>query len=235
MSEDAFPFPTRFRGYDRDAVHRELHELRTALEFAHADRDRAVARALALEHGDANNTQMSATVQWLIDTAEQDAQRIRSEAQQVAAEYTQRAEELLRCRVELIEQAQHEAAACRGQAAEEARGVIQDALEKASTLLRGLRESEQAIRELFDSGALAHRMPPPRRAAEDVQAQLPLEGLSADTTSDSAYNAPPTEPTPISAHFTQPMQVSHPVPSTGHTFGAHHAAPEPLAGVEQRD
>lgn len=169
MTEDVFAFPTRFRGYDRDAVDQELHELRTALDYAQAERDRAVARALALETNDPTSSQTSATVQWLIDTAEQDAQRIRAEAQQAGAEYMERAEELLRHRVELIEQAQHEADACRAQASQEARVVIHDALEKANTLLRGLLESEAALQEMFDSGALGHRMPPPRHPADEAQ------------------------------------------------------------------
>ena len=146
MSEDVTAFPLRFRGYDREAVDHELHELRSALDFAHGERDRAVARALSAENGDQTNAQTSATVQWLITTAEQDAQRIRAEAHAAAAEHVERAEELLRHRVELIEQAQHEADVCRAQAAEEARSIIQEALDKAAALLRGLRESEEGLR-----------------------------------------------------------------------------------------
>jgi cell division septum initiation protein DivIVA len=78
---------------------------------------------------------------------------------------------LLRHRVELIEQAQHEADVCRARAAEEARAIIQDALEQANALLRGLRQSDAALRELFDSGALAHSMPPPRHSAEAIAPQ----------------------------------------------------------------
>jgi len=181
MSEEVFTFPVRFRGYDREAVDRELRELRTALDFAQAERDRAVARALTFESGDQTSPdyQASATVQWLIDTAEQDAQRIRGEAQQAAAEYTRRAEELLRHRIELIEQAQHEADVCRAEAAEEARTVVQDALEKASTLLHGLRESEESLRAMFDSGVLSRRMPPPRRSAEETQPAFVPETVGA--------------------------------------------------------
>jgi cell division septum initiation protein DivIVA len=170
MSVDTVPFPLRFRGYDRDAVDQELHELRTALDFAMAERDRAVARALALENGEQpGGGHASETVRWLIDTAEQDAQRIRTEAQQAAAEYTKRAETLLNHRVALIEQAQYEADVCRASAAEEARTIVHDALEKADNLLRGLRDSEMSLRETFDSGVLSHRMPPPRRSAEEAQ------------------------------------------------------------------
>jgi F0F1-type ATP synthase membrane subunit b/b' len=168
MSEDVTAFPLRFRGYDREAVDRELHELRAALDFAHAERDRAVARALSVENGDQANAQTSATVQWLITTAEQDAQRIRAEAHAAAAEHVERAEELLRHRIELIEQAQHEADVCRAQAAEEARTIIQEALEKAGGLLRGLQESEEGLRGMFDSGILARRMPPPRISSEQT-------------------------------------------------------------------
>jgi cell division septum initiation protein DivIVA len=169
MSADAVPFPVRFRGYDRDAVDQELHELHTALDFAKAERDRAVARVLVLENGDQPEGQVSDTVQWLIDTAEQDAQRIRTEAQQTAAEHVERAETFLNHRVELIEQAQHEADVCRAKAAEEARTIVHDALEKANNLLRSLRESETSLREIFDSGVLSRRMPPPRRSAEEGQ------------------------------------------------------------------
>jgi hypothetical protein len=176
MSEDLYTFPTRFLGYARDVVDREVQELLTALDHARDDRDRAVARALALEHGDP--TKASASVRWLIETAEQDALRIQAEAQQAATEHVNRAEALLRHRVELIEQAQHEAAACRADAAAEARRVVHDALEQANTLLRGLRESEAALRALFDGGALAHRMPPPRTAQETLAppAELPAAG-----------------------------------------------------------
>lgn len=172
MSEDALAFPIRFRGYDRDAVDWELHELRVALDYAQAERDRAVARALAVEGGDRTGVPASATVQWLIETAEEDARRIRDEAAQSASECTGRAEELLRHRVELIDQAQREADACRAKAAEEARGLVRDALEKADTLVRGLRESEAALRRLFDSGALA-TMPPPRGPIDEWAAPSP--------------------------------------------------------------
>jgi hypothetical protein len=166
LSEDALAFPIRFRGYDRNAVDWELHELRVALDYAQAERDRAVARALAVEGSDRTGVPASATVQWLIETAEEDARRIREEAAQSASECTGRAEELLRHRVELIDQAQREADACRAKAAEDARDLVRDALDKAETLLGGLRESEAALRRLFDSGALAH-MPPPRGPIDD--------------------------------------------------------------------
>jgi ElaB/YqjD/DUF883 family membrane-anchored ribosome-binding protein len=166
MSEDALAFPIRFRGYDRDAVDWELHELRVALDYAQAERDRAVARALAVEGSDRGGPPASATVQWLIDTAEEDARRIRDEAKKSASEITERAKELLRQRVELIDQAQREADVCRANAAEEARGVVREALEKADLLLRGLRESDAALRELFESGALTF-MPPPRGPVDD--------------------------------------------------------------------
>lgn len=165
-------FPVRMRGYDRAAVDEELHQLRTALDFLQADRDRAVARALALEAKNgsaapsAESAQVSATVQWLIDTAEQDAKSIRRGAEAEAAGYLDQAERLLRQRIDLIEQAQHEADNCRAQAAAEARAVVHDALEQADALLRGLRESEAALGRLFDSGALSHPMPPPRQSDE---------------------------------------------------------------------
>ena len=177
MSEDALAFPIRFRGYDRDAVDWELHELRVALDYAQAERDRAVARALAVEGGDRTGVPASATVQWLIETAEEDARRIRDEAAQSASECTGRAEELLRHRVELIDQAQREADTCRAQAAEEARGLVRDALEKADTLVRGLRESEAALRRLFDSGALT-TMPPPRGPIDEWAAPSPMPSPS---------------------------------------------------------
>ncbi|GAB1509699.1 DivIVA domain-containing protein [Actinophytocola sp. KF-1] len=178
MSQDVlgeFPpsFPTRFRGYDRDAVDHELRELHAALDYAHEERDRAVARALALETaaGDPATAPASTTVQWLIDTAEQDAARIRAEAEDAARRVSERADELLRHRVELVEEAQREADACRAQAAQEARQIVHEALEKASTLLRGLQESEVSLQELFGSGALHHRMPPPRRSTEQRTGQ----------------------------------------------------------------
>lgn len=186
MSEYGHAFPTRLRGYDRDVVDREVRELLTALEHARDDRDRAVARALALEHGDP--AQASASVRWLIESAEKDALRIHAEAQHAAEEHTRRAEELLRHRVELIEQAQHEADTCRARAAEEARAIVHDALVRADQLLRGLRESEAALRDLFDDGGLAHRMPPPRRSVETVVPQ-PAAGVQEPPTQ-------PTEPLP---------------------------------------
>ncbi|TDV51908.1 hypothetical protein CLV71_10537 [Actinophytocola oryzae] len=167
--EDDLAFPVRFRGYDRAAVDQELYELRTALDYAQAERDRAVARLLTLEAGDHASSRASVTVQWLIDTAEQDAQQIRDDAQRAAAERTMHSEELLRQRIELIEQAQYEADVCRAQAAEEAREIIQNALDKANELLQGLRNSEQALSEIFDSGVLAYRMPPPRVSSDDAQ------------------------------------------------------------------
>lgn len=167
MSEDVLSFPIRFRGYDRDAVDWELRELRKALDHAQAERDRAVGRALAVENRDQTGTPTSTTVQWLIDSAEEDAQRIREEAKQAAAEYTERADELLRHRVELIEQAQREADVCRAQAAEEARRVVRETLEKADALLRGLQASEAELRRTFESGDLLHHMPPPRSPAEE--------------------------------------------------------------------
>jgi hypothetical protein len=180
MSEDVldnFPpsFPTRFRGYDRDAVDRELHELHSALDYAQAERDRAVARALAHENaapsGSPAPSSTSASVQWLIDTAEQDARRIRAEAEEAARAAATQAEEMLRRRVELVEEAQHEADVCRAQAAEEARLIVHEALEKANALLSGLQDSESALQELFAGGSLSHRMPPPRRSIEQSHGQ----------------------------------------------------------------
>ena len=180
---DDFPasFPTRFRGYDRDVVDHEVRALRDALDYAQAERDRAVARALALEagHGPASGS-ASMTIQWLIDSAEQDAARIRAEAEEAARHASAQAEDLLRRRVALVEQAQHEADACRAQAAEEARQIIHEAMEKADTLLSGLRQSEESLQEMFGSGALSHRMPPPRRSVEQRRGQ----------------HAAPTEPVP---------------------------------------
>jgi F0F1-type ATP synthase membrane subunit b/b' len=172
MLEDA-DFPTRFRGYDRAAVDQTMFELRSALDYAQAERDRAVAHACTVENGMSADP-ASATVRWLLDTAEQDAQRIRDEAHAEAASHTQRADELLRHRVDLIEQAQHEAEVCRAQAAEEARLIVHDALEKANALLHGLRESEAALQGMFASGAMTHRMPPPRRAP-DAQQGVPQQ------------------------------------------------------------
>lgn len=172
MSQDVlgdFPpsFPTRFRGYDRDAVDHEVHELRTALDHARRERDRAVTRALALEAaGDPATEPASTTVRWLIDTAEQDAVRIRAAAEEAAQLVTGRADDLLRRRVELVEEAQREANACLAKAAGEARQIVHEALEKASALLRGLQESEVSLQEMFARGALNHRMPPPRRSTE---------------------------------------------------------------------
>jgi F0F1-type ATP synthase membrane subunit b/b' len=190
MSEDV-GFPTRFRGYDRAVVDQTLFELRSALDYAQAERDRAVAHALTVETGTSGDT-ASATVQWLLDTAEQDAQRIRDEAHAEAAGYTERADELLRHRIELIEQAQHEADVCRAQAAEEARLIVHDALEKANALLRDLRESEAAMQEMFASGAMTHRMPPPRRSLDEPQpmpAQVDSPHGSASPTVSVPYPA----------------------------------------------
>jgi hypothetical protein len=178
MSEGAPAFPVRFRGYDRDAVDWELRELRTALDFAQAERDRAVARALAVENPERTGAPTSATVQWLIQTAEEDARRIRDEAMHAAAEYTERADELLRHRVELIEAAQREADVCRAQAAEEARDLVREALEKSETLLHGLQEGEAALRRMFESGVLIHHMPPPRSPADE---RKPTAPAGADT------------------------------------------------------
>lgn len=207
MSADVVPFPVRFRGYDRDVVDQEMHELRTALDYAQAERDRAVARVLALENDDRANSEASATVRWLIDTAEQDAQRIRAEAQQAAGDCTQRAEALLNHRVELIEQAQHEADVCRAKAAEEARMIVHEALDKANTLLHSLRESESSLREIFDSGVLNRRMPPPRQSTEETQpafAPAPAGGYEQQVAQPSAAaHAAPS----ASAEPTAPIAV----------------------------
>jgi hypothetical protein len=136
------------------------------------------ARSLALETGapgDRTTSATSSTVQWLIDSAEQDAQRIRAEAEEETRAVAMRAEELLRHRVDLVDEAQHEADTCRAQAAEEARLIVHDALEKASTLLRGLQESEVSLQEMFASGSLSHRMPPPRRSVEQSRGQHAAE------------------------------------------------------------
>jgi hypothetical protein len=179
MSEDMldnFPlsFPTRFRGYDREAVDQELRELRSALDYAQAERDRAVARAISLETasaGDQATASTSSAVRWLIEAAEQDAGRIRLAAEEAARQVTERADDLLRRRVEMVEEAQHEADACRAQAAAEARKIVHEALEKASMLVRGLQESEVSLQEMFGSGALSHRMPPPRLPVEHSRGQ----------------------------------------------------------------
>ena len=193
------------RGFDRDAVDQEVHELRTALDYAQAERDRAVAQTLAPETPHPEASQASATVQWLIETAEQDAHRIRAERGEEAAQHTERAEELLRHRVELIEQAQHEADVCRAQAAEEARALIHDALEKADALLRGLRESDAALREMFADRALVHRMPPPRRPEELSQAGQPMPA-------QHSAMPPAAQPQPAAPPAMQPAAMAGAVP-----------------------
>ena len=173
MAEDAIPIlgqaiPVRFRGYDRAIVDQQLHELRSALALACAERDRAIGRARAFEvnadpalllEGSVEPSSVSTTVQWLIDTAEQDAQSIRRSAEEEAAGFLDQAERLLHQRIEMIEQAQHEAST-------EARAIVHEALEQANALLRGLRESEGALRSMFANGGLTRRMPPPRRPEE---------------------------------------------------------------------
>ena len=219
MSEDVlddFPpsFPTRFRGYDRDAVDHEVGELRAALNYAQAERDQAVTRALALENGATGGdatAQTSATVRWLIESAEADAGRIRAAAEETARQVTERAEELLRRRVELVEEAQHQADTCRAEAAEEARRIVHEALERANTLLRGMQESEVSLQELFGSGALSHRMPPPRRPAEKSRGQ-------------HAAPAPESVPQPV------PRPRSQPVPQPVSAV-ADQAPPSPGPGV----
>ncbi len=197
MSQDVlgdFPpsFPTRFRGYDRDAVDHEMHELRTALDHARRERDRAVTRALALEAaGDPATESASTTVRWLIDSAEQDAARIRATAEEAAQLVTGRADDLLRRRVELVEEAEREANACLAKAAAEARQIVHEALEKASTLLHGLQESEVSLQEMFARGALNHRMPPPRRSTEQHGAHH-----AAPEPEPVAQHVPPAPPAP---------------------------------------
>jgi F0F1-type ATP synthase membrane subunit b/b' len=255
MSAAVVPFPVRFRGYDRDAVDQEVYELRVALDYAKAERDRAVARVLVLESGEQPSSHASATVQWLIDTAEQDAQQIRADAEQSAAEYTRRAEALLSHRVELIEQAQHEADACRAEAAEEARTIVHDALEKANTLLRGLRESEASLRETFDSGALSHRMPPPRRSAEEAQqpfvpgmvdgypqqdtAAAPVVDVPASVPAGVPASVPANVPADVSADVadgpvTAPVPTQSVAPQYGYDSTARHAVPSPSPSDDQQ-
>jgi hypothetical protein len=128
----------------------------------------------------------------------------------------------LRRRIELIEQAQHEADVCRAQAAEEARLIVHDALEKADALLRALRHSDAELRDMFASGAMTHRMPPPRRSADEATAQA-----GADRPHDSVS---PTISVPYPAQHGVLAQDS--VPSQGHG-GAHmrqpQADPEPAS------
>jgi len=168
--------PVRFRGYDRNVVDEELHELRIAVDRLQDERDRAMARAHALEAqlnpspvSDPATSPTSSTVRWLIDTAERDAEQIKKNAEDQVARATRQAEQLLRQRIELIDQAQHEADVCRAKAAEEARSIVEEALEQAQSLIGGLRESEAAIRELFAGGRLTQRMPPPRQSSEQHQ------------------------------------------------------------------
>lgn len=181
LSHSPGAIPVRFRGYDRSLVDEELHELRNAVDRLQDERDRAMARALALETQldparaggvpmtDPATSPTSTTVRWLIDTAERDAEQIKRNAEEQVARATQQAEQLLRQRIELIDQAQHEADVCRAQAAEEARAVVEEALAQAQSLLGGLRESEAALRELFASGRLTQRMPPPRQPVDQPQ------------------------------------------------------------------
>jgi F0F1-type ATP synthase membrane subunit b/b' len=224
MSEDV-GIPTRFRGYDRNIVDQTVFELRSALDYVQAERDRAVAHALAVENG-ASGDSASATVQWLLDTAHQDAQRIRDEAHAEAAGQTERADELLRHRIELIEQAQYEADVCRAQASEEARLIVHDALEKATALLRGLRESEAVLQEMFAGGVMAHRMPPPRRSVEEPQHRQAVVGEEGAPRTDRPHDG-------ASATVSVPYPAQQTVPQQG-TVGAHvrqpvaqHEAPEP--------
>ncbi|MFI7672281.1 hypothetical protein [Actinophytocola sp. NPDC049390] len=230
-------FPTRFRGYDRDAVDHEVRELRSALRYAHEERDRAVTRALALETtGGQDTASASTTVQWLIDSAEQDAARIRAEAEEAAQQFTEQAEDQLRRRVELVEEAQREADTCRALAAEEARQIVHDALDKASALLRGLQESEASLREMFGSGGLHHRMPPPRRSDEQQWGQhatAPLPAPESVERPGQHAAAPLPSPEPLSDPVVEPLPAPLSAPPTPAAAGVpQHVPAVPPVGPE---
>jgi dsDNA-specific endonuclease/ATPase MutS2 len=87
-------------------------------------------------------------MQVMLENAEQEANLIRRAAIEQSEQLRDRAEQLLRQRVELVEQTEQETQRCLAKAAEQAGQIVQQAVEQSQLLLKEIQDRQQA----FDAG-----------------------------------------------------------------------------------
>ncbi|HTI22255.1 MAG TPA: hypothetical protein VL652_14765 [Kutzneria sp.] len=159
---------------DRDAVLRQYQELarraeqmQSELDRLRPDPDKRLAQTPAAQH-----------MQVMIENAEQEANLIRKAAIEQSEQLRDRAEELLRQRVELVEQTEQETQRCLAKAAEQAGHIVQQAVEQSQLLLAEIQERQAAFDATYSSFEAAPAVPAPRQDVQprqDVPQQLPVD------------------------------------------------------------
>jgi hypothetical protein len=147
---------------DRDVVLRQYQELaqragemQAELDRLRPDPDKRLARTPAAQH-----------IQLMLENAEQEANLIRKAAIEQSEHLRDRAEELLRQRVELVEQTEQETQRCLAKAAEEASHIVQQAIEQSQLLLKEIQERQAAFDATYSSFDTAPAVPAPRQDQE---------------------------------------------------------------------
>ena len=161
---------------DRDAVLRQYQELarraeqmQSELDRLRPDPDKRLAQTPAAQH-----------MQVMIE--------IRKAAIEQSEQLRDRAEELLRQRVELVEQTEQETQRCLAKAAEQASHIVQQAVEQSQLLLAEIQERQAAFDATYSSFEAAPAVPtqrqdvPPRQdvqprqeVTQQIGPQLPVD------------------------------------------------------------
>jgi cell division septum initiation protein DivIVA len=152
---------------DRDALLRRYQELAVRAEEMEAelarlrpDPDKRLAQTPAALH-----------MQRLIETAEDEATIIRRAAIEQSEQLRERAEDLLRRRVELVEQTELDAQRCMAKAAEQADQIVQQAVEQSQLLLKEIQERQAAFDASYAAFEPTDLVPAPRQDAGAEQEQ----------------------------------------------------------------
>jgi hypothetical protein len=164
---------------DLEATSRRCEHLTRLVDETRADRDAHARRYRELAQLNDNlnaelkqlrpdhDTRLAQTpaairIQHLIETAEDEADLIRRSAIEFSAEMRERSEQLLRQRVELVEQTEQETQRCLAHAAEEASKIVQQAVEQSQLLLKEILDRQNAFDASYATLQSPHFVPAPR-------------------------------------------------------------------------
>lgn len=144
---------------DRDALLRQYQEVAQRAEAMQAELDRLRPdpdKRLA-------QTPAAQLMQRMIENAEQEANLIRRAAIEQSEQLRERAEDLLRQRVELVEQTEQEAQHCLAKAADQANQIVQQAIEQSQLLLKDIQERQAAFDATYSAFEMPDLVPAPRQ------------------------------------------------------------------------
>lgn len=153
---------------DRDALARRYQELvgqaermQAELDQLRPDPDKRVPQTPAAQH-----------MQRMLESAEEEANLIRRAAIEQSEQLRDRAEDLLRQRVELVEQTEQEVQRCLAKAAAQADRIVQQAVEQSQLLLRDIQDRQAAFDATYSA---MDRIPAPRQDGLSVEQEQSVD------------------------------------------------------------